>query len=267
MANERNTENLVRDNLRKLGYYDDPSIVIEEQKSRLPDIDKLLKNASKKGNKQGHPEFIIRSTNNSSFLIVIECKAENKFHESEGLNKYADYAVDGAILYGTFLSKEYDVLAIAVSGEKSSNLKITHLISPKENGKFSKFFAGEFLTFEDYYNGFKNSDIKFNQDYGKLLQYAKDLNALLQSNKIKESQRSILISGILIALGNDSFRKGYSSHKKAEQISTNLINTVSNEFSNAEIPLDKIKKMKQAFSFIETNTTLTSDREFFCQSY
>lgn len=263
MANERNTENLVRDSLRKLGYYDDSSIIIEEQKSAAPDIDKLLKNASKKGAGNGHPEFIIRSKSNSGFVIVIECKAQNRFHQSENRNKYADYAVDGALLYGTFLNREYDVLAIGVSGETRTNLKVTHLISPKGMAKFGELFGGKFLSFADYYEGFKESDLKFSQDYSALLEYAKSLNATLQSNKIKESQRSILISGILIALGNESFKKGYASHKKAEQISTNLLNTVSNEFSDAEIPVEKIKKIEQAFSFIKTNTTLTTDREFF----
>lgn len=263
MANERKTENLVRNALRSIGYFDDEDLVIEEQKSESPSIDKLLKNASKRGSGKGYPEFLIRSKSNSDFLIVVECKAENKFHKSDSLSKYADYAVDGALLYGSFLSKEYDVLAIGVSGETSSELKVTHLISPKGSSQFTEIFSGKFLPFNDYVEGFKNSDIKFNQDYGRLLEYAKELNAILQTNKIKESQRSILISGILIALGNDAFKRGYSAHKKADQIATNLLNTVSNEFSNAEIPAEKIKKIKQAFSFIEVNTTLSTDREFF----
>ncbi len=46
---ERITENIVRDLLREKGYYDDKHIIIEEQKSQNPKIDKLLKNASKSG--------------------------------------------------------------------------------------------------------------------------------------------------------------------------------------------------------------------------
>lgn len=263
MANERNTENLVRKTLAKLGYYDDPDIEVEEQQSKHPDIDKLLKNASKKGLSKGYPEFIIRSKTNSTFIIVVECKAKNKFHQSEHFNKYADYAVDGVLLYGSFLARGYDVLCIAVSGETVDDLKISHFLIPKEQSKYNSYFGGKLLTFSDYYNGYKNSDIKFNQDYGKLLSYASELNSLLHSNKIKESQRSLLISGILISLGNDAFKNSYASHKKAEQICASLINTVANEFSNADIPEHKIIKLKQAYSFIQTNTTLTSDREFF----
>ena len=49
MANERKTENLVRDLLREQGYTDNENIVIEEQQSDNPKIDKLLNKASKSG--------------------------------------------------------------------------------------------------------------------------------------------------------------------------------------------------------------------------
>ncbi|TRZ50924.1 MAG: hypothetical protein D4S01_05815 [Dehalococcoidia bacterium] len=123
MGNEAKTENLVRGILKEKGYYDNKEIVVEEKKSDNPIIDKLLKNASKKGSGAGYPEFIISSKQFSGFLIVIECKAELSKHESKELNHYAEYAVDGALLYGSYLSKEYDVLAIGVSGENIDNLK------------------------------------------------------------------------------------------------------------------------------------------------
>lgn len=47
--NERVTENIVRNLLREKGYYNNDNIIIEEQKSDNPKIDKLLKNASKSG--------------------------------------------------------------------------------------------------------------------------------------------------------------------------------------------------------------------------
>jgi len=63
MANERNTENLVRDLLRENGYIDNENILIEEQSSANPKIDKLLSTASKKGSGKGYPEFIISFAN------------------------------------------------------------------------------------------------------------------------------------------------------------------------------------------------------------
>jgi type I restriction enzyme M protein len=261
--NERITENLVRNKLRKLGYYKDKNIIVEEQQSKIPKIDKSLSSASKKGNGKGYPEFIIHSTINTNFVIVIECKADIKKHESENLKKYAEYAVDGSLLYASYLSKNYDVLAIGISGQNNTELKITQHIYPKESNRYYQIYGNKLLTFNDYINGYLKSEVKFNQDYSKLLDFTKDMNDVLYSKKIKEAQRSLLISGILIALGNEGFKKNYKTYKKAEQLAQYLITIIINEISNSEIPEIKINKLKISFSFILTNVTLTTDKEFF----
>ena len=103
--NERITENLVRDQLRKFGYYSEENqIVIEEQKSQIKRVQTLLKTASKAGTgKGGYPEFIINWEVDPNFLIVIECKADTRYHESPSLDKVKDYAG----FLGLLLIKEY----------------------------------------------------------------------------------------------------------------------------------------------------------------
>ncbi len=59
MVNERKTEAIVRKLLQQNGYVDNEHVVIEEQSSDNPKIDKLLKSASKSGDGKGYPEFII----------------------------------------------------------------------------------------------------------------------------------------------------------------------------------------------------------------
>lgn len=49
MGNERKTENIVRSLLQQNGYTKNSDILIEEQQSDNPKIDKLLKTASKGG--------------------------------------------------------------------------------------------------------------------------------------------------------------------------------------------------------------------------
>ena len=97
--NERITENIVRDKLLDLGYRDsDCDTVIEEQKSQIVEVQKMLRNASKTGgNGRGNPEFIITSKMFPDFVIVIECKASIKNHESDQRNKPKYYAVDGGV--------------------------------------------------------------------------------------------------------------------------------------------------------------------------
>lgn len=261
--NERITENIVRNLLSKVGYYKDKNLIIEEQKSDSPIIDKLLTNASKKGLAHGFPEFIIRSKVNTDFLIVIECKADIRKHKSNTNDKYSEYAVDGVLLYASYLAKQYDVLAIAISGQNEKELKISHFLKLKDSHNFYNFLGKEILNFNNYYESYKKSDIKFNQDYSKLLSYAKYLNVLLHSKKIKEAQRSLLISGILIALQNKSFRSSFTLHKTASQLANQLLTTIVDEFTNAKLTSDNITNLKQAFSFIQTHTTLTKDKEFF----
>ena len=99
MSNERKTENLVRDDLRRLGYYETECTTrVEEQKSEIETVKKLLKNASKTGKGgKGAPEFIISNQSTPDFLIVVECKANIKHHESVNHDDPVTYAVDGAL--------------------------------------------------------------------------------------------------------------------------------------------------------------------------
>ena len=76
--NERKTENIVRDELRRLGYDPPQGVIVEEQRSDLERLQKLLEHASKKGEGVGKPEFIIRSTHRTDFIIIIECKASTR---------------------------------------------------------------------------------------------------------------------------------------------------------------------------------------------
>ena len=122
MRNERITEALVRSRLRKSGYFDEGHVRVEEQKSAYPRILKLLRVASKRGTGAGFPDFIISSEKQSDFLIVVECKAEATKHRSQDGNRYAEYAVDGALLYADYLATDFDVLAVAVSGQRRCQL-------------------------------------------------------------------------------------------------------------------------------------------------
>lgn len=262
MANERKTEKIVRDTLAKLGYYK-KGFKVYEQKCDNPKIDKLLKNASKKGGGQGYPEFVIQSEKYSDLLIVIECKADIKKHESKNHDKYSEFAVDGALLYASFLSKEYDVIAIAVSGETKTELRISQFLNlKKDHHPAFPFVKNKILSFEDYYNAYINDERKFKQDYENLLAFTKVLNDMLHIKKIKESHRSLLISGILIALQDVAFVSSYTKYGSAKDLANAILFTIKTNLNNSNIPADKIHKLELAYSFFSTNTTLINNKEF-----
>ena len=263
MVNERKTEAVVRSRLGDAGYYTNAEITVEEQKSDNPRIHKLLKNASKKGSGPGLPEFIISSTTHSDFLIVVECKADETKHVSKERDKYSEYAVDGALLYASYLAKEFDVLAVAVSGQTESTLCISHYLHLKGVGRAVEFPTEHILSFASYYDKVFRSEVKFRQDYDELIAFSRNLNNQLHAEKIKESDRGLLICGILVALENDAFRQSYKVASNAKQLAESLVTSIVNEFVNAQLPSDRIDSLRGAFSFIELNTTLTSDKHFF----
>jgi hypothetical protein len=260
MANERKTEKIVRDLFSKHGYYLNSTITVEEQQSDIPSVRKLLKNASKSGNGAGYPEFIVTSSKYSDLLIIVECKPDIKKHESAEKIKYKDYAVDGVLLYSSYLSKEYDVISIAVSGEDPNNYRLTHYLQLKGSKEQNLVLGSDILSFDEYYEWLVKSDYKYNQDYTSLIKYTKELNADLHEKKIKESQRALLISGILIALKNEAFKLGYSKEKTVKSLINSLYTTIENELTENNIPGAKVEVLTQAFSFLKTNTTLNDEK-------
>jgi type I restriction-modification system DNA methylase subunit len=254
MANERKTEQIIRSHFEK----DKDFVRLEEQSSDIPKIEKLLKNASKKGTGKGSPEFIITLNKNKDFIIVVECKANITKHESETKNKFADFAVDGALLYASFLSKEYDVLAIAVSGETQQNLKISHFLHLKGEREAIPMFGDKLLPAQDYLNGYLKSPEKFRQDYNTLLAFTKTLNEKLHTCKILESQRSLLLSCILIALEDEAFKSSYEKKTTPKSLADFLTKTVSEKLEEANIQPDKLDKLNIQFGFIKTDTSLTT---------
>jgi type I restriction enzyme M protein len=255
MPNERKTETIVRNHFGKYLKY----IEVEEQKSDNAKINKLLKLASKKGNGQGYPEFLITYKNNSDLLIVIECKAKTSKHEHSNSvkDKYSEYAVDGVLLYSSFLSKDFDVLAIAISGESSRELKVSHFLQLKGEKQAVTLFGDKLLPAIDYLNGYLKSPEKFRQDYLTLLDFTKYLNEKLHSHKILENQRSLLISSILIALDNDAFKSSYQSHATPKNLANALIQTVSDELERANINGQKLENLNTQFGFIKTDISLS----------
>lgn len=252
--NERKTEDIVRDHVKK--YLE--TVILEEQTSDNPKIKKLLSTASKSGIGRGSPEFIIQYKNNPDLLIIVECKADTRKHESKNRDLYKDYAVDGALLYSSYLSKEFDVLSIAVSGQNERELKVSHFLQLKGEKKATEKFSNKLLSSEDYLQGYLKSPEKFKQDYDKLLSFSKDLNDKLHGYKILESDRSLLISCILIALENSAFLKSFKDYSRAEDLSKFLVDTVEMEFKNSGIQDQKLRIIKARFEFIKTDTSLST---------
>jgi len=254
MANEKKTEEIVRNHFRQYSNH----ITFEENQSENINIKKLLAKASKqKTGKNGYPEFIIQFKNCLNVLVVIECKPERTYHESEKRDSPALYAVDGVLWYSSFLSKEYDVISIAVSGTDVNNMRISHFLQLKGESVYKDIFGDKFLTIEDYLDGYLKTPEKTRQDYSAILDFSKVLNRDLHAHKIKESDRSLLLSAILIALDNEAFKLSYSRYTTSHDLANALVDNVITQLRNASIEHDKLENLKNQFSFIRTDTSLS----------
>ena len=256
--NERITEDLVRDILKenKERY---PKVTIEEQKSTNPRIAKALRHASKSGSGRGSPEFIITFKEVPDLLIAVECKAITSNHESRNRDNPKDFAVDGALLYSEYLSKEFNVIAIAVSGQTVSEVKISHFLQMQGDHNVEKFVGDKILPFEDYLTEYTKNDLKLHHDFDNLMMYSKELNLKLHQLKIKESLRSLLISGILLSLQNGVFRVSYEKQERPRILNEHLVTTIRNELKESHIQEQKIQGLEREYSFIKEHEAFAYD--------
>lgn len=267
MANERITENLVREIFRDKGYYEpDNHITIEEQKSEIQRVKKLLSKSSKKGTgKGGYPEFIISSSLDPDFIIVVECKASIKDHVSKDYPTNPDpvkYAVDGVLHYAKFLSKDYTVLAIAVSGTKSESLKISNFLIPcgSESVKTLTNEAGievkEILSFDDYYRLSAFDPEVERKRHQDLIAFARRLHEFIWTRaKIAEEDKPLLVSGTLIALMNRAFSRSFYNYS-AEEMPEEWLRAIKKELDAADIPQAKKDTMLQPYANVAVQPNL-----------
>jgi len=264
MANERKTENLVRDDLNRLDYYSpDNSNRVEEQKSEIEAAKKLLKSASKTG-KGGHgaPEFIISNPDNPDFLVVIECKAENKYHSSEDLSSPVTYAVDGALHYAKSLSKEFNVIAVGVSGETRGSLKISTYLhakgadSAQELLTKSQAHINKIISWGDYIEHATFDPKVQRLRHEELMAFSRQLHDFMRDHaKLTEEQKPLLVSGTLIALRNAAFSKSFDAFKPAE-LQKEWFKVIEKELEDADIPKAKKQIMTQPYSGIAVHPEL-----------
>lgn len=264
MTNERKTENLVRDTLRKLGYYSESAhIQVEEQKSEIEAVRRLLRTASKTGKGgKGAPEFIITDSSNPGFLLVIECKAKVKHHSSSTLDQPVTFAVDGALHYAQSLAKEFTVIALGVSGQTASQLKVTAYLHTKgePKPKLLKTKAGlavstllpwvdilEHATFDPTVQKLRTEE---------LMAYSRELHEFMfDYAKLAENEKPLLVSGTLIALQNSAFAKSFDAYSP-EDLQKEWLKVIKSEIDKAQLPQAKKYSMTQPYSAIAVHPEL-----------
>ena len=233
MANERLTEAIVRDHFKSDPFI--KSVKFEEQKSSNKRIQELLKGQSKGGGKgDGYPEFIISFPTNSNYLIVVECKAKTSNHESVNRDKIKEYAVDGVLHYAKALSKGFNVVAIAVSGETEEEVLVSHFYWKKEARIYSETMDKKLLSIDDYMQIFEDqffiSDF-YTRDIAFKARY---LNEEFQAYTIPEYKRCTMVSAMLLALIDKEFKKNYCEIGSIADLGQKMLAAIDSVFDEED---------------------------------
>lgn len=257
MSNERKTEEMVRKILQDKGYYDDINITIETQQSDNYIINKLLKNASKRyTGKKGYPEFIISFSNRPNDIIIVECKADVDKHESSTGKNPSDYAVDGVLHYASFLKEEFNVTAIAVSGENEK--KISSFLWLKKNYVPREIQENYFATSEELENIIKKSTPLDELDF---ISKANEYNELLYKYSIPEIERCTLISAILVALQDRNFLDIYKNFENIDNkdLIKNILDACNRILRKNNLDQKKIDVISNEYFKISNNQKFYSE--------
>lgn len=262
--NEQITVNIVRKKLEAVGITTENGFLVDEQVIQNALIKKLLPSKTEKGSGKGRPEFLIQNKE-KDFLIIIECKADIKFHESSNQDQPANFAVDGALLYASKLSREFNVIAIAASGQTKEELKISAFLFPKNFGKHSiltdtkKVPVSDIISWKDYIRFATYDENLADARKKDLNRFSRELhNYLRDYAKITVAQMPLLVSGVLIALMEKGFKVAYPKYAGSE-LAQKTFQAIKDQINKTTLGVNQEEKKRaitNAFSFIEYHPEL-----------
>ena len=239
---ETTTENIFRD------FYE-PNTFVE--KSAIPSMYGFQ---SKRGTDyKGYPDFFL---NNHSFAIVVEAKA---LKHSAAENEVKWYMENNKIQSG--------IIGIAISGQELSQIKVTYYYKESPQSDILQFHIKDKLL------TLKNLETLFIQkSKGEIVTESELTNILKQLNetfhaegKVRDTDRSLFFSGILIALRNNNFRNQYKhtvapsvdesattdiTILEAHNLNKSLLDAIETELKRKVNNLSKEFNWRDRFSFI-----------------
>ena len=241
---ETKTENIFRD------FYGATTFI---EKSAIP-AEYGFK--SKKGTDyKGYPDFFM---DRGLYAIIVEAKALLHEKAQEEVQYY---------LLNNKLRNKKDLIGIAVSGQTKGSLKITYYCLLKNQKEIIKLELSKLVKIENIEKSYlnkKNGDQITDAELNTILI---GLNQTFHDNNVRDTERSLLFSGIMIALKNLNFRSTYKSiqapsDEERESVGINLLdahymnaailNAVEIELKGKINNLSKEFSWKDRFSFVKT---------------
>ena len=237
------TENIFRD------FYGAKTFI---EKSAIPSTYGFV---SKKGTSfKGYPDFF---KDKLEYAIIVEAKADDiKSAETE------------VIFYMDNNKINKDLIGIAVSGQDINSLDVSYFYKIKDTNQVKRFnVKNVLLSIESLNREFLICKYGESISTENLIQVLKELNKKFNNeNKIRDTDRSLFFSGLMIALTNNNFRNTYknilapseneiSSTSAAVLESHNLneaiLNAITKQLESKINNLSKEYSWRDKFSFIK----------------
>lgn len=254
-------------------------IKLEPQGSTVKEINLALKTASKKGTGNiGFPEYIgvIKD-----YLLVIENKASISQHIkldakgciSEKVADITNYAVNGAVFYGKHLAKKTAYKKIIVFGISGDEKK--HKISPiyideteyyRELPEVESFISFNEENIDGYYTReILKEDTDKEKELEEILKDASELHEDLRNyGSLKDTDKPLIVSGILLALREGEFKNFSISDLTGDDVKTDgqkIYNAIKDNLQRSKVsPEVKKDKILSQFAIIK-DTVKLNERE------
>lgn len=269
MAIEQYTESITLKEMKcTIGKNSFGYVLPQGDVSGIDKIEKLLKQAGGKpkecnledysqgGKGKAKPEYIITFYDDIHTIIVIECKNSTKKHCSEKMNKPYAFAVDGVLYYAKFLKKEYHVIAIAVSGTTTQNMKVDTFYWMRGQNNYTMLEKAKDIILEprNYIELIKGNKLHKAYSLDAIRNTAIDMHNSLREIKVTEAHKPIFIAGILIALNDEDFSKSYSRLTSYKLVMQKIQNAIENVLKDSDIKSSRISYLKQVFHTLQDNT-------------
>ncbi len=195
---------------------------------------------------KGYPDFLLEE---EDYIIVVEAKA---ISHSDAIAEVQHYMQKNNVTK--------DIIGIAVSGQKLDELKVDYFLKTNEsNNCISIHENSTLLTLKNIYN------IYWQKRYGEsvtaesLIKTLNELNKTFnENNKVKDTERSLFFSGLMIALKDNTFRNTYKNIQapSREEVSTIKITILEcHNLNNAILEAitrqlaDKINNLSKGYSW------------------
>jgi type I restriction-modification system DNA methylase subunit len=246
------------------------SIKLEPQGSSVKEINNALRTASKKGNGNvGFPEYVGTV---KDYLIVIEDKADLSRHRkldengciSTKIQAVTDYAVNGALFYAKHLAQNTTykkVIAFGVSGDEKK-----HKISPlfvdetefyRELPDVESFISFNENNIDEYYTKeILKEDTDQEKEAAEIIKDAALLHEDLRNyGNLKDTDKPLVVSGILLALRESEFKNFSISDLNGDEIETDgekIYKAIDSNLKRSKVsPEVKKDKLLSQFSIIK----------------